>query len=232
MNVTPLTVLAFADEPVLQIGLESVLAGSTGFRTVGAYATVAQVASAAQQHQPHIILYSLSLDPELAQVSVARRASPESAIVLWAREFSTEVAHQAMQMGIQGFLSTTAAPDTMLECLRFAATGEMWMERSLANLLLHSRPVPLSRRQTQLLGLLVQGLKNREIAAEMGIAEGTVKAYLTTLFEKVGARDRFELALYGLKTLRNVREAQAERDQRMKSHVRSRGRSAAVRTVA
>ena len=206
MNVTPLTVLAFADEPVLQIGLESVLAGSTGFRTVGAYATVAQVASAAQQHQPHIILYSLSLDPELAQVSVARRASPESAVVLWAREFSTEVAHQAMQMGIQGFLSTTAAPDTMLECLRFAATGEMWMERSLANLLLHSRPVPLSRRQTQLLGLLVQGLKNREIAAEMGIAEGTVKAYLTTLFEKVGARDRFELALFGLKNLGGRRE--------------------------
>jgi DNA-binding NarL/FixJ family response regulator len=190
------------------------------------------VASAAQQHQPHIILYSLSLDPELAQISVARRASPESAIVLWAREFSTELAHQAMQMGVQGFLSTTAAPDTMLECLRFAATGEMWMERSLANLLLHSRPVPLSRRQTQLLGLLVQGLKNREIAAEMGISEGTVKAYLTTLFEKVGARDRFELALYGLKTLRNVRGVQAERDQRMKSHVRSRGRSAAVRTVA
>src|SRR5580765_4724649 len=81
----------------------------------------------------------------------------------------------------------------------------MWMERSLANLLLHSRPVPLSRRQTQLLGLLVQGLKNREIAAEMGISEGTVKAYLTTLFEKVGARDRFELALYGLKNLGDVR---------------------------
>jgi len=231
MNVNPLTILAFADEPVLQIGLASVIANDPGFRMVGASATVAQLASVSQQHQPHVILYSLSLDPELTQVSVVRRASPESAIVLWAREFSTELAHQAMEMGVQGFLSTTAAPDTMLECLRFAATGEMWMERSLANLLLHSRPVALSRRQTQLLGLLVQGLKNREIAAEMGISEGTVKAYLTTLFEKVGARDRFELALYGLKTLRNVREAQAERDQRMKSHVRPRGRSA-VRTVA
>jgi predicted transcriptional regulator len=82
-----------------------------------------------------------------------------------------------------------------------------------------------------LLGLLVQGLKNREIAAEMGISEGTVKAYLTTLFEKVGARDRFELALYGLKNLRNVRGVEAERDLRMKTQVRSRGRSG-VRTVA
>jgi len=164
-------------------------------------------------------------------LSAVRRAAPDAAIILWSREFSTELAHQALDLGIQGFLSTTAGPETILECLRFAGTGEMWMERSLANSLLHSRPVALSRRQTQLLGLLVQGLKNREIAAEMGISEGTVKAYLTTLFEKVGARDRFELALYGLKNLRNVRGVEAERDLRMKTQVRSRGRSG-VRTVA
>jgi DNA-binding NarL/FixJ family response regulator len=226
-----LSVLAFADEPVLQIGLQSVLAGAPGFRMAGVYATAAQLAAASQQHQPQVILYSLSLDPELAQVNSVRRASPDSAIILWAREFSGELAHQALDMGIQGFLSTTAGADTMLECLRFAGTGEMWMERSLANTLLNSRPVALSRRQTQLLSLLVQGLKNREIATELGISEGTVKAYLTTLFEKVGARDRFELALYGLKNLRNVRGVEAERDSRMKGHIRGRGRSG-VRTVA
>jgi two-component system nitrate/nitrite response regulator NarL len=226
-----LSVLAFADEPVLQIGLQSVLAGAPGFRIAGVYATAAHLAGAAQQYQPQVILYSLSLDPELAQVNSVRRASPDSAIILWARDFSGELAHQALDMGIQGFLSTTAGPDTMLECLRFAGTGEMWMERSLANTLLNSRPVALSRRQTQLLSLLVQGLKNREIATELGISEGTVKAYLTTLFEKVGARDRFELALYGLKNLRNVRGVEAERDLRMKGQIRGRGRSG-VRTVA
>ena len=210
---------------MLQIGLQSVLAGVPGFRTAGVYATVSQLAGASQIQQPNVILYSLALDPELAQISAVRRASPDSAIILWAREFSTELAHQALEMGIQGFLSTTAGPEMMIECLRFAGGGEMWMERSLANTLLNSRPVALSRRQTQLLGLLVQGLKNREIAAEMGISEGTVKAYLTTLFEKVGARDRFELALYGLKNLRNVRGVEAERHLRMKSPVRARGRS-------
>jgi DNA-binding NarL/FixJ family response regulator len=226
-----LSVLAFADEPVLQIGLQSVLAGVPGFRLAGMHATVSQLAAASQLHQPQVILYSMSLDPELAQLSAVRRAAPDSAIILWAREFSTELAHQALEMGIQGFLSTTAGPEMMLECLRFAGSGEMWMERSLANTLLNSRPVALSRRQTQLLSLLVQGLKNREIASEMGISEGTVKAYLTTLFEKVGARDRFELALYGLKNLRNVRGVEAERDLRMKGQVRARGRSG-VRTVA
>jgi DNA-binding NarL/FixJ family response regulator len=62
--------------------------------------------------------------------------------------------------------------------------------------LLNARPNNLSRRQSQLIGLLVQGLKNDEIAAALGICEGTVKAYLTTLFEKVGTKERFELALF------------------------------------
>jgi DNA-binding CsgD family transcriptional regulator len=65
----------------------------------------------------------------------------------------------------------------------------------------------LSRRQSELVGLLTQGLKNKEIAAALGISEGTVKAYLTTLYEKVGARDRFDLALFGLKNLGGRRES-------------------------
>ena len=228
LQISKLSVLALADEPILQIGLRSVLSGVPGVDIAGVYSTAAQVAGALREQRADVILYSLALDPELAQIHAVRRAAPDAAVILWAREFSTELAHQALDMGIQGFLSTTAGPETVIECLRLAVAGEIWMERSLASTLLNSRPIALSRRQSQLLGLLVQGLKNREIASEMGISEGTVKAYLTTLFEKVGARDRFELALYGLKNLRNVRGAETERDLRIK---RPRAR-AGVRTVA
>src|SRR5205814_1302989 len=86
--------------------------------------------------------------------------------------------------------------------------------RSLSMSLLNARAINLSKRQRQLIELLVQGLKNKEIAFRLGISEGTVKAYLTTLFEKVGAKDRFELALYGLKHLRNVKTGAKERDLR------------------
>ena len=188
------------------------------------YPTAAQVVGASRENPPDVILYSLASDVDLAQLPMVRRAAPDAAVILWAREFSAELAHQALDMGVQGFLSTTAGAESVLECLRLSVTGEIWMERSLASMLVHSRPISLSRRQSQLLGLLVQGLKNREIATEMGISEGTVKAYLTTLFEKVGARDRFELALYGLKNLRN-------REPRVRNHVRPRVRAGA-RTVA
>src|SRR5271170_8403815 len=95
------------------------------------------------------------------------------------------------------------------------------MEGSLTMNLLHNRPVSLSKRQSELVGLLTQGLKNKEIAAALGISEGTVKAYLTTLFEKVGAKDRFELALFGMRNLGNVHEAVAERDLRVAGQMRS-----------
>ena len=81
---------------------------------------------------------------------------------------------------------------------------QRWLEQTLSTALLNTDRVTLSRRQSQLLALLVQGLKNKEIAAQLGISEGTVKCYLTKLFEKVGAKDRFELALFGLRNLRGL----------------------------
>jgi DNA-binding CsgD family transcriptional regulator len=63
----------------------------------------------------------------------------------------------------------------------------------------HSKTVDLTNRESQLVTLLAQGLKNKEIASCLGITEGTVRIYLSRLFAKIGARDRFEVAVFGLK---------------------------------
>jgi DNA-binding NarL/FixJ family response regulator len=157
------------------------------------------------ERSPEVVIWGLPLDAELASLRNFQRAFPHTAIVLWARGVSIEVAHLAVALGVRGFVSTTSSLENFGDCLRTAARGEMWMEHSLTMNLLASRPVSLSKRQNELVGLLVQGLKNKEIAHAMGISEGTVKAYLTTLYEKVGARDRFELALFGLKNLGSLR---------------------------
>jgi DNA-binding NarL/FixJ family response regulator len=170
---------------------------------------------------PHAVVYSLDMDPELSLLAELRRVAPGTSFILLGREFTPELAHHGIELGVRGFLNTTASPDTVRECIRHSAAGQLWMERPLYNSLLDARPVPLSRRQSELLGLLIQGLKNREIGLAMGISEGTVKAYLTKLFEKVGARDRFELALYGLKHLRTAPEAEFERDARIRAQKRS-----------
>ena len=226
-GLSPRKFLLCCDEPVCALGLRVVVESGGGACVVSVRegeAESAHIVKIAKEYRPDVIVYDTALDSELTVLAALRRAVPLSEIVLWGRDFSAELTRQAIAMGARGFLSSGAEPDTIVECLRSAADGELWMERELSNMLLNSTPLRLSRRQGELLQLLMQGLRNREIATEMGISEGTVKAYLTTLFEKVGARDRFELALYGLRNLRNGREsADGERDQYQRSNTRHRG---------
>lgn len=216
-----LSIFLYSDEPICQLGLRAALASDSDIIFAGICSNPSELMAASARHQPHVVVYSLNLDPELSVVAELRRTAPGTSVVLLGRDFTPEVAHHGIELGVRGFLNTTASPDAVRECIRHCATGQLWMERQLYNSLLDARPVPLSRRQTELLGLLIQGLKNREIAAAMGISEGTVKAYLTKLFEKVGARDRFELALYGLKHLRTAPEAGLGRDARRSAQKRS-----------
>jgi DNA-binding NarL/FixJ family response regulator len=72
--------------------------------------------------------------------------------------------------------------------------------------ILCTRVPQLTHRETQILALLMDGLKNNEIARALGITEGTVKGHLSRLFRKVGVRNRFELALFGLQKRRSVQQ--------------------------
>jgi DNA-binding NarL/FixJ family response regulator len=199
--VKTLAVLVSTDEPMVEIGVRALFGAYPEFNLLEVSRSHSEALQATREYQPDVVVCGFSRETDLAGIRELQTAAPAAAIVLWARDVSTEIAHQAVELGVRGFLSTTASPDDFRECLQIAARGELWMEGSLTMNLLHNRPVSLSKRQSELVSLLTQGLKNKEIATALGISEGTVKAYLTTLYEKVGARDRFELALFGLKNL-------------------------------
>lgn len=201
-----LAIVVATDEVCVELGVRSYFRDNPECELVAVSPSPAELARVTAAHRPDIVVWGLHLDADLAALRHYQKSSPQTAIVLWARGVSIEVAHLAVALGVRGFVSTTSSLENFGECLRTAARGEMWMEHSLTMSLLASRPVNLSKRQNELIGLLVQGLKNKEIAHAMGISEGTVKAYLTTLYEKVGARDRFELALFGLKNLGSLRD--------------------------
>src|SRR5208283_3565117 len=74
-------------------------------------------------------------------------------------------------------------------------------DKTLTASFLSAKMIALTKREGQLVTLLSQGLKNKEIATALSISEGTVKVYMSRLFQKLGVKDRFELALYGLKNL-------------------------------
>ncbi len=152
-------------------------------------------------HQPDILLVDLTAGVNFGVLSGLHEIARHARIVLWVHSISTELALQAMSLGVRGILRKTLPVETLLRCLTRVNEGELWFEKALTDSIMSARRYSLTRREGQLVSLLSQGLKNKEIATALNISEGTVKVYLSRLFQKLGVKDRFELALYGLKNL-------------------------------
>jgi DNA-binding CsgD family transcriptional regulator len=131
--------------------------------------------------------------------------------VLWTSTISRELAFQAMELGVRGILRRSTPVERFLTALQTVHEGELWFEKEMLESFLHGKRVVLTRREGQLVSLLSQGLKNKEIAWTLQISEGTVKVYLSRLFKKLGVADRFELALFGLKNMQSGYASSGER---------------------
>jgi DNA-binding NarL/FixJ family response regulator len=163
--------------------------------------TVTSLMEQITQGVPDLVLMDLTPEITFAVLSEMQHAMQSTKIVLWVNSISTELAFQAMGLGVRGILRKTLATDLQVKCLQKVQAGELWFEKALTDSFLCARRVALTQREGQLVSLLSQGLKNKEIATTLMISEGTVKVYLSRLFQKVGVKDRFELALFGLKNL-------------------------------
>ncbi len=148
-----------------------------------------------------VLLADAACGITLDVLSALRVSAPALAIILWVDTVSTEFISQAINLGVRGVLRKNADVEMYLQCLRDVAAGEFWVENDMSRKLLGTRSIRLTPRERQLTGLLTQGLKNKELAYRLGISLGTVKVYLSRLYQKVGVEDRFDLALFALKNL-------------------------------
>jgi len=144
------------------------------------------------------VLEALSQLP--AEHGATRSTVP--AVVVWGMSITEAEALKFLQAGAKGILRKSADPDKVLACLRAAAQGRSWMQDSVFR---EATPADtqirtdLTPREHQVMELVEQGFKNREIAQELGIRPGTVKIHLKHIFEKTGVRGRHGLALNGLR---------------------------------
>ncbi len=124
--------------------------------------------------------------------------------VLWINDLAEIDCFRALQLGARGILKKTLPVETLLECLRSVARGNVWFENSLPDSAAapDRRSAPrLTPREKEIVHHVCAGLKNKEIAAALSITSGTVKVHLMHIFEKTGVKDRFELAVYGRRLL-------------------------------
>src|ERR1041384_2328571 len=194
-------IVLYSDQPILAQGLRSVLTGVAGYELHSVATTMPALMETMVTQQPDIILMDLTSEVTFGALSEMKRAMANTKIVLWVHTISTELAFQAMGLGVRGILRKTLPTDLLTKCLEKVQEGELWFEKALTDSFLSAKRIALTQREGQLVSLLSQGLKNKEIATALLISEGTVKVYLSRLFQKLGVKDRFELALYGLKNL-------------------------------
>lgn len=199
-------VFACEPQPIVVEALRRILSDSDEFGFAGAAAALPEALDPVRRSRPHILLIdnSYGMDSIEPFVTSVLSSAPECRAVLWVAEREDPDWVRALQAGVRAVLLKTRPVGVLLQCLRSVAGGHVWVSDTLPG----RRSVPqrevserLTPREREVVEGVCRGLKNREIAAELGISAGTVKVHMTHLFEKTGAADRAELASMALRLL-------------------------------
>jgi len=138
-----------------------------------------------------------------------RLLDPAVPVVFWERGSASEPALNALGAGAHAVLLDSCSGAEIHACLESVLRGGSWVPASIAQAVGASRRCNLTRREGQLLSLVSKGLSNKELAYALSITVGTVKVYLSRLFDKLEVSDRYELALLGLRQSGSVNASPA-----------------------
>ena len=190
-------------EPIVVAGLRNVLGSCQEFRIVSTADSLPETMEAASQFEPAILLLdkAFGFQALLNGLQTLRRSAHPPSVVIWGTSLNEPESLRFVQQGASATVRKTASLEMLLECLRTVAAGNTWIEhqprRDQGSM--RSPRSALTPRESQVMDLVEQGLKNRDIATFLGISVGTVKIHLKHIFEKTGIRGRYGLALSGLK---------------------------------
>jgi DNA-binding NarL/FixJ family response regulator len=187
------------DQPIMAEGLNAVFERSGKFSLVAVYAKPAELLNLLPALSAELAIIDVGPDISFPFLSEVIASAPACKMVLLSRTPTAEMMYHAQEIGASALLPTGLPTDRLLSCLDLVKSGETIFDYTARSGGSASKAIRLTKRESELVALVSQGLKNKEIAAHLGISEGTVKTYFSKLFQKVGANDRLELALFGLK---------------------------------
>ena len=199
------------DQALFREGLHTLLSLHEDLQVVGEAGNGLEALAAADALRPDVVLMDLRM-PILDGVAATRRllaAHPTTRVIAVTTFDDDELVFDGLRAGAVGYLLKDVSSDKLVEAIRAAARGESFLQPSIAakvlaefNRLEHSAAPPppplaepLSERELEILRLLAAGDSNKEIAAALFIAEGTVKNHVTNILGKLDARDRTQAAL-------------------------------------
>ena len=205
------------DHPIVRDGLKKLLLLEDDFEVVGEAGDGREVLEKVQELDPDVLLLDLrmpNLDGLSALQALQQANKHTRVIVLTASDDKNEFV-QAMKLGCSGIVLKQTAPDLIVKSIRKVHAGEIWLDSHTTAAVMRQFQTgtenvnsvsggkgrersPLSAREREIVALVAQGYKNKEMAEKMFISEQTVKNHLHNIFDKLGVSDRLELALYAI----------------------------------
>jgi two-component system, NarL family, nitrate/nitrite response regulator NarL len=195
--------------PLILEGLEHLFAPEPDIKVVESCTTGDQALAAVRTYRPDILIVDLRI-PEHGALEVVRTMRQENhatrVVVLAAGSLSEDETLDAMRAGVKGIVMKEMSPRLLVQCVRKVYAGGTWLEKSSVGRAIDKllrreaggREVAkvLTRREIEIARIVAVGLRNRDIAAKLGISEGTVKMHLHNVYEKLDVRGRLALTLY------------------------------------
>jgi DNA-binding NarL/FixJ family response regulator len=190
-------------QPVTIEGVRCLLSTCPDLEFIGGVTSLLSGMEMVQQHAPAVMIIDKAFGAPavmdwIKSLHINRRST---STVVWAVSMSEAEALRLIQAGAQGVVQKNAELDVLRACMRTVAAGNNWMEQALfqEERAPHITRLHLTPREAEVMELVEQGMKNKEIAKNLGIRPGTVKIHLKHIFEKTGVHGRYGLALSGLR---------------------------------
>jgi len=197
-------VVVVDDHAIMRQGLERLFDTAADIDLVGMASDGDEAVELVGRVTPDVVLMDLSM-PGMDGVEATRRIvaeHPDVHLVVLTSFGDEARIVEALNAGAQGYLLKHIDPDDLITAVRAANAGDAPLDPRAGRVLIEQRRGrrpdgdELTRRETEVLGLVGEGLANKQIARRLGIGERTVKAHLTSIFQRLGVTDRVQAALW------------------------------------
>ena len=199
-------------EAIFRVGMGKIFALEKDLEVVAQTDTLPQTFSVVSSTPADVILFEAGLSPNPAESvsEVVRRAQTGTKVIVVSHFTGEEETVDYLRRGVRGILTRSVSPDLLVRCVRKVAVGETWLDNQGVNWVIEAyrnqaehgaapkQKLRFSEKEMLIIGGVTQGLKNKDIAMEVGTTEQVVKNYLRKIYDKLGVSDRLELALYSM----------------------------------
>src|ERR1044072_4122590 len=215
-NIEKISVLIIDTQAIFRAGLHLLIDTDVELKVIGEAANMSEARTLVELTKPNVILLDLLMGKESGIDYIPRlmNVSKQSRILILTALQNADVHHDAVRLGAMGLVTKDSSPETLLTAIKKVHQGEAWLNRAMVGRLLTGlagndrqdektsisiQINNLTKREREIIKYVAMGKKNKQIAESLALSEITVRHLLTSVFDKLGVTDRFELMIYAYK---------------------------------